>query len=58
VQARIAQYMILARISWSASTTCGCGTLPGLPAERAWWWSPASWRKIRSAITERPLFAT
>jgi hypothetical protein len=29
-----------------------------LPAERAWWRSPASRRNSRSAIIERPLFAT
>src|SRR6478752_4859496 len=44
--------------SASASSTTGCTEAPGsLPAERATS-SPARARKIRSAMTERPEFAT
>src|SRR5581483_924753 len=46
-------------ISRSASTTAGCGPVPGsLPADAASCFAPASERKIRSAITLRPLLPT
>src|SRR5947208_2390744 len=45
--------------SASARSTSGCTATPGaLPAERASWRPSTTRRKMRSAITERPLFAT